>query len=306
MDGCLRNTLIALGAVVFSLLCLGYFLYQAVFPHVPRFASPVSTAADSGAVRIAVPYCLPDPAECEGYLRFFREGRLLLYHDREGLSGFDPATGAQLWQTHGQFNDIADTPHLVETANGAYAFAEFSGQVVDLDDGRVALQGWMFRTASFAATRDLPTRVSGGLYRLPFADGVFLADLESGRIAPYAAPERGVENSGVLPPKRYDWLEPGWRGPIDQTDDGNLAVWFLLGPEHFVALYSRDRGAEVWRTKVPEAPLQAWIDNELVVVELRGSNDRIAFEGALAARPPPRPARAHLSTSSLRGDAHPT
>jgi hypothetical protein len=305
--GCLKTAAIIGGAIVALVLFFAVSLYNSVFPYIPRYASPVSPAADAGAIRIEVPYCAPNPGHCVGYLAFFRDGRVLLYLDPEGVIAFDPATGAELWRINGQFNTVSSRPYLTEFDDGAYLYAEFSGQIIDLDDGRLAFEGPMFETSFSHLPRYRPRRLRGGVYRVPFSRSTFLIDLETGRVAPYAAPEVGVETSGVLPPEFIDSTAPGWHGPLDQTDDGDLALWFLVGEENFVTLQSRSRRREVWRAAVPGAPHSGWIDRDhgVVVAGVYGLEDVVAFDldnGRPAAAPPPDAAERPLSARLRAAD----
>src|SRR5262245_59841765 len=108
MNARLDHFFIAAGVVVVGALCVGVvaiaFLLRSMFPSVPAYTSPVAAQADVGATRIIVPFCSPNPRLCEGYPRFHRGGRLLLYHDREEILAFDPVTGVQLWRTAGEFH----------------------------------------------------------------------------------------------------------------------------------------------------------------------------------------------------------
>lgn len=161
----------------------------------------------------------------------------------------DPETGSELWQASGAFEHDSER-FLVEFEGGAYAYAEYSGQIVDLDDGRVALRdcGWIGQP---------PQRTRSGLYRVECNRAVVLADLERGLIEPYASPNGGDVETPI--PRWESPFDPGWHGPIDQTDDGMLALWFFTGESNSVALRSRERG-EVWRVSVPHVPGSARID----------------------------------------------
>lgn len=282
-SGCFRAILWA-AAITFALVCAAVgFIYLSAFPHIPRYASPVSEAADVGARHAIVPYCALNPKDCTGHLRFYRAGAVLLYQDDGGLIALDPATGARLWETSGDFNRGLHPPHLIEFADHEYAYAASSGQVVDLDDGRIAFDQGMFAGPWYGDGRHDPRRVRGGLYRLPMSWRTFLVDLQTSDVAPYAGPGEASARPG-------DFMTPGWHGPIDQTDDGAFALWFWVGEQNAVVLFSRARQREVWRADVVDAPLSGWIDaaQNQVVANIR-TGPRVAFDlttGRPVAAPP--------------------
>lgn len=266
----LGHILIGASVIVAATLCVGaiviFAAIQAMFPDVPSYTSAVSPQADAGAARIVVPYCDPNPRICEGFVHFYRDGRLLIYHDYEGMVAIDPETGTQLWRVAGEFRAISGLA-LTEFDGGAYAYAQSSGQIVDLTDGRIALQ-------ACDSIYGAPQRMRGAIFRVECNRALVLADLQSGRIEPYASPRSdGVETEVPQSTTNY---EPGWYGPVDQNDDGTLALWFSDDANNYVALISRNEGL-LWRASLTYRPISGRIDTPRRRVLVRVNGEELAL-----------------------------
>lgn len=301
---------VLLGAVALILaVCaiVGVVLYQAFVPTDPRYASPVSQQAAEGALAIPVDFCAADRPHCEGHLQFVRGSALLLVRGVDHVSAHETATGRLLWALpEEELRTAQAPPDFIETHDGEYAFL-FDGQVVDLDEGRIAFRGDTYMGGPDSPLHERVRRVRPGVYRFPYYRGVYLVDLTAGRVLPYAHRDAGV--SEALPERTDDAWAP-YHGPVDQTDDGAFAV--LLTAENephgpfILSVHSRDHARELWRTTLPESALGAevWIDGRVVHVSFARRVRSYALRtGAFvaesdAAEEPP----SHHWRSDLRGD----